>query len=87
MNTIPHTILKHPVTTEKAMRLMESENKIIFVVDKRATKPQIKQAIETLFKAKVASVNTHIAYGRKQALITLKPETRAIDIATNLGLV
>jgi large subunit ribosomal protein L23 len=82
-----HTILKHPLATEKSIRLMESENKLVFVVDKRATKQDIKKAIETMFKAKVVAVNTHNAVtGEKRAYITLSRETPAIDIATSLGI-
>src|SRR3990167_8392571 len=53
-----HEIVKHPLATEKVIRLMEAENKLVFVVDKRATKPEIKKAIEELFKAKVKAINT-----------------------------
>jgi large subunit ribosomal protein L23 len=51
-----HQVIKHPLSTEKSIRLMESENKLIFVVDRRAKKQDIKQAIEMLFKAKVTKV-------------------------------
>ncbi len=42
----PEKIIKYPLATEKSIRLMESENKLIFVVDKKATKSDIKKAIE-----------------------------------------
>ncbi len=80
-------IIKYPLATEKSIRLMESENKLVFVVDKRATKPEIKQAIELMFKAKVTSVNTlNSVTGEKRAYITFAKETPAIDIATSLGI-
>lgn len=83
----PHTIIKHPLATEKAIRLMESENKLLFVVHEKATKPQIKKAIEQLFSAKVVAVNTHhLIKGDKRAYITFAKESPAIDIATALGL-
>ena len=82
----PYKIIKYPLATEKAVRLMEAENKLIFVVDKKATKPQIKEAIETAFKVKVLKVNTLIQKGEKRAYLKLSPETPAIDIATQLGL-
>ncbi len=82
-----HQVIKHPLSTEKSIRLMESENKLIFVVDRRAKKPEIKQAIEKMFKTKVVKVNTFIApTGEKKAYIKFSRETPAIDIATNLGL-
>ncbi len=82
-----HKIIKYPLATEKSIRLMEAENKLVFVVDKKATKPEIKKAIEELFKAKVTAVNTlHSVSGEKRAYVTLSKETPAIDIATTLGI-
>ena len=83
----PYKIIKHPLSTEKSIRLMESENKLIFVVDKRATSLQVQKAIEALFKVKVDKVNTFITQaGEKRAYVKFNPETPAIDIATQLGL-
>lgn len=65
---------------------MEAENKLVFVVNNRATKTDIKKAIESTFKAKVDAVNTLIVKGRKKAYVTLNSQTPAIDIATQLGL-
>jgi large subunit ribosomal protein L23 len=80
------TTVKYPLATEKIVRLMESRNTLAFVVDRKATKQDIRKAIEGLFKAKVASVRTLITKGEKRAYVTLKPETPAIDIASNMGL-
>ena len=44
----PYKIIKCPLSTEKSIRLMEKENKLIFVVDLKANKPEIKKAIEEL---------------------------------------
>jgi ribosomal protein uL23 len=80
-------IIKHPVATEKSIRLMESENKLIFVVDEKATKPQIKRAVEETFNVKVDKVHTlHTPGNKKRAYVTFNAETPAIDIATKLGL-
>jgi large subunit ribosomal protein L23 len=80
-------IIKRPSATEKSIRMMESENKLIFVVDLKATKSQIKKAFEDTFKAKIVNVATHItADGEKKAFVTFSKETPAIDIATQLGL-
>jgi large subunit ribosomal protein L23 len=66
---------------------MESENKLIFVVDQSAKKQEIKSEIELLFKVKVDKVNTFITHaGQKRAYIKLNVETPAIDIATQLGM-
>jgi len=75
------------MSNEKTIRLMESENKLVFVVDRKANKTDIKTAVQTLYKAKVLSVNTHIIRsGDKVALVKLAASTPAIDIATNLGM-
>lgn len=83
----PHKIVKFPLSTEKSIRLMEKENKLIFVVDLKADKSEIKKAIEELFKVKVIKVNTEVSpKGEKRAYVKLSMETPAIDIATELGL-
>ena len=79
-------VIKYPLATEKSIRLMESENKMIFVVENSATKADIKKAVEAMFKAKVESVNTLILKSHKRAYVKFSKETPAIDIATNLGL-
>lgn len=80
-------IIKYPLSTEKSIRLMESENKLIFIVDEKATKQEIKQAIEKTFDVKVDQVRTlNDAKGRKRAYIKFSSETPAIDLATKLGL-
>jgi ribosomal protein uL23 len=82
-----YNILKYPLSTEKSLRLMESENKLVFVVDKKSTKKEIRRAIEEIFKAKVLKVNTMITrQGKKKAYVQFSMETPAIDIATNMGL-
>lgn len=79
-------IVKYPLATEKSIRLMESENKLIFVVDYRATSKEIKKAIEDVFKVKVDKVNTLVTQGKKRAYVKFAKDYPAIDIATNLGL-
>lgn len=66
---------------------MEAENKLLFVIDRKATKADVKKAVETLFKVKVIGVNTYIILGKKKAYVKLSKENPAIDIATNLGMV
>ena len=83
----PYTIIKNPLSTEKSIRLMESENKLIFAVRKNAEKKEIKEAIEQLFKVKVEKVNTVITpAGEKRAYVKFSAATPAIDIATQMGL-
>ena len=82
-----YDIIKYPLSTEKSIRLMESENKLIFVVNKKATKKEIKKAIEQMFKVEVAGVNTFISpEGEKRAYVRFSQKNPAIDIATKMGL-
>jgi large subunit ribosomal protein L23 len=85
-----------PVITEKATMLSE-QNKVVFRVARDATKPQIAEAIENLFKVSVVKVNTLNVKGKtkrfrgrdgrrsdvKKAIVTLA-EGQSIDITTGL---
>lgn len=80
--------VKYPLSTEKSIRLMESENKLIFVVDNKATKKEIKKAIEEMFKVDVDKVNTFVNVdGEKRAYVKFSAKNPAIDIATQMGLI
>lgn len=84
----PWKILKYPYLTEKSIALIETENKIVFIVDRKATKQKIKEVFEKVFEVKVEKVNTEITLdGIKKALIKLKPEFKAADVAVKLGIV
>ena len=80
-------IIKHPIQTEKAVRLMESDNKLTLIVNISSNKAEIKKAVEELFSVKVVKVNTTLmSTGKKKAYVKLSKETPAIDVATKLGL-
>lgn len=80
-------VVKNPLSTEKSVRLMESQNTLIFEVDKKANKEAIKKDIEDFFKVKVVSVHTRIGPdAKKRAFVRFSNETPAIDVATKLGL-
>lgn len=84
---VSDNIIKYPLSTEKSIRLMESENKIVLVVERKARKEDIKTAVEELFKVKVEKVNTMLSTkGKKKAYVKLSPDTPAIDVTTSLGL-
>lgn len=83
----PYKTIKYLLGTEKAVRILESDNKLVCIVDKKTTKQQIKKAVEEAFKVKVIKLNTLVTpQGKKKAYITLSAETPAIDVATELGL-
>ena len=80
-------IVKYPLSTEKAVRLMESENKLLFVVDKKANKEEIKKEIEEDFGVKVDSLNSLIRKNKKYVYAKLNAKNPAIDVATKLGMI
>jgi large subunit ribosomal protein L23 len=84
----PYEVLKYPHMTEKSIGLVEKENKLVFIVDRRFDKEGIKKAFEEVFKVKVDKINTMITReGKKKAFIKLKKEYSAADVAVKLGMI
>ena len=80
--------LKYPHLTEKSVTMVERSNTIVFIVNLKSTKGEIKKEFEQVFEVKVEKVNTDItSEGKKKAFIQLKPQFRAGDIAVKLGVV
>ncbi len=80
--------LIHPVSTERAISFIDRNNVIVYVVDTRATKPEIKKDFERQFAVKVASVRTvNLPANVKKAFITVAKGYKASDIASKLKLV
>lgn len=91
-----YDVIRKPIITEKATMASE-HNAVVFEVDIAANKPQIKEAVETLFGVKVKAVNTSITKGKvkrfrgalgkrkdvKKAYVTLE-EGNTIDVSTGL---
>jgi large subunit ribosomal protein L23 len=83
----PYKVIKKPLISEKDFELIERENKLVLWVDLRATKKQIKEAIEILYNVKVDKVNTLITpKGTKKAYVRLSEFDDAADIASRMGL-
>ncbi|MBU0530603.1 MAG: 50S ribosomal protein L23 [Candidatus Aenigmatarchaeota archaeon] len=83
----PWNVLKYPHLTEKSMNMVELENKLVFVADRRAKKSQIKEAIEKGFNVKIDNLNVVITQkGLKKVYAKLGPESDAVDIASRLGM-
>ncbi len=76
-----------PITTEKAVRLIELNNTMVVEVDRRVSKVEIKKEFEDAFKVKIDSINTLIKNNKKFAYIKLNVKNPAIDIATKLGMI
>jgi len=82
-----YKIIIRPVHSEKALALIDKQNTLTLIVDRTATKHDIKRAVELLFGVKVISVRTLItSRGEKKAYVKLAPEYKASDVATQLGL-
>jgi large subunit ribosomal protein L23 len=80
-------IISYPLMTESASVMVEKDNKLIFVVNLKAGKADIKRAVEALYGVKVQTVNVLITpQGVKKAFVKLTPEFRASDVAIKLGI-
>jgi large subunit ribosomal protein L23 len=80
-------VIIRPVHSEKALALIDKNNTLVFIVDVKASKAVIKEAVEKLFNVKVVKVNTVITpRGEKKAYVKLSSEFKASDVATQLGL-
>ncbi|MBU2559991.1 50S ribosomal protein L23 [archaeon] len=83
----PFDVIIHPDVTEKSMKLLESENKLVFVVSLKSKKIDIRNAVETLYEVKVTDVNTLVnPKGVKKAYIQLSPDFKAEEVATKVGI-
>ena len=78
-------ILK-PVTSEKAVKLIDMDNTMLFEAPLNATKTEIKKEVELTFDVKVDKVRTLIRDNKTKAYVKLKKENPAIDVATKLGM-
>ena len=82
------TTLMYPISTEKAIGMIERSNIIEYIVDSRATKTEIKKEFEALFKVKVQRIATAMTpRNMKKAYIKIDPKFKASDIALKLKLV
>jgi large subunit ribosomal protein L23 len=91
-----YDVIVSPAITEKSTMASE-QNQVVFNVAKKATKPEIKAAVEALFSVKVTAVNTLVRKGKlkrfrgtvgrqgdvKKAIVTLA-DGQSIDVATGL---
>lgn len=83
----PWSIIIAPHLSEKNIGLVESENKLVFIVNEKSNKRQVKWAVEKLFDIKVIKVNIlNTTKNRKKAFVKLSPEYVALDVATKLGM-
>ncbi|MFC6835208.1 50S ribosomal protein L23 [Halomarina ordinaria] len=81
------SVIKYPNVTEKAMNEMDFQNKLEFVVDADASKPEIKSALEEQFDIAIDDVNTQITPdGNKKATVRLSEDDDAQEVASRIGV-
>ncbi|NHJ31586.1 MAG: 50S ribosomal protein L23 [Asgard group archaeon] len=82
-----YKIIISPFSSERIFEIIENQNKLAFIVHRKANKTTIKMAIEKLYNVKVVKVNTMITpSGKKKAIVKLHQQNSAVDLATALGL-
>jgi len=84
-----YDVIFHPLISEKAVNMIETENKIVFVVSPKATKADVKKAVEDAYKVKVDNVNilNDTKKGQKRAIVKLNKQFKASDLSSKLGMV
>lgn len=81
-------IIKYPLTTEAAMKKIEDNNTLVFIVHTRANKYHIKASVKKLYDIDVAKVNTLIRPdGKKKAYVRLARDYDALDVANKIGII
>merc|ERR1719441_52220 len=83
-----HNIIKHPLTTESAMKKIEDNNTLVFICDIKSNKHQIKSAVKKLYDINISKVNTLVRPdGAKKAYVRLAPDYDALDVANKIGII
>ncbi|XP_042545587.1 60S ribosomal protein L23a-like [Dipodomys spectabilis] len=84
----PYAITKFPLISESARKKIEDNNTLVLIVDVKASKHQIKEAVKKLYDLDVAKVNTLIRPdGEKKAYVRLALDYEALDVANNIGII
>jgi large subunit ribosomal protein L23 len=83
----PNETILYPMMTEAASLMVEKNNKLVFMVNLKAHKTDIKKAVEQLYEVEVTKVNLTITpQGEKKAFVKLHPNYKAADVAIKLGI-
>ena len=82
------SVIKFVLMTEKSVRMVETQNKLIFIVNRSAARDEIKKAVQHAFNSPVSGVKTVIDQsGRKKAFVKFSNAGAAGDIAIKLGII
>lgn len=76
-----------PITSEKAVKMIEIDNTLLFETDRKYRKQEIRSELEKVFAVKVETIRTHIKGNKKYAYVKLNKSNPAIDVATKLGMI
>jgi large subunit ribosomal protein L23 len=83
----PHDVIRYPLMTEAASLMIENENKLVFIVNLKANKNDVKKAVEELYDVQIEKVTLLITpQGKKKAFVKLHPDYKATDVAIKLGI-
>jgi len=83
-----YATLRFPLTTESAMTKIEDNNTLVFIVDRRVNKHQIKEAVRKMYDIKADQVNTVVRPdGAKKAYVRLTADYDALDVANKIGII
>ena len=83
----PNDVIFYPLMTESASLIVEKDNKLIFIVNLKAGKSDVKRAVEQLYEVKVDKVTVLVTpQGEKKAFVKLSSEYKASDVAIKLGI-
>jgi len=81
-------MIHYPLTTETALKKIQSGNTIVFMVDQRSNKNKIKNTLKKIYKIKIQKVNTLISTnGKKKVFVKLSPDFDALDVANKIGFI
>lgn len=86
MTELRHRIILHAYVTEKSMDEMERQNKLEFVVDRRANRSEIRRAVEQTYQCKVSKITTKMVPSGKIATVRFAKEFSAEDIGSRAGV-
>jgi large subunit ribosomal protein L23Ae len=83
-----YRIVRAPLTTEAAMKKIEDDNTLVFLCDPKASKRDIKKAVEELYEIKTKKINTLIRPdGVKKAYVKLTGDFDALDVSNRIGII
>jgi large subunit ribosomal protein L23 len=80
-------VVLYPLMTESASLMVEKDNKLIFIVNSKSGKSDVKRAVEELYDVKVVRVTVQMTpRGEKKAFVKLDAAFKASDVAIKLGI-